>query len=56
MGGFFVLFANFWTSIFGLLMNVPIVIGSVTTSLFFFLFAVLATGMIINIFWGGAKT
>lgn len=56
MGEFLELLASFWSRIFGLLMNVPIVIGSVTTSLFYFLFAVLATGMIISIFWGGAKT
>lgn len=55
MTGFFDLLGQFWADIFNLLLGCEITIGAFTTNLFFVLFAFLAVGIVITVYWGGSK-
>lgn len=56
MGQFFVMFVDFWKSIFALLGDTYLPIGNFSVSVLdiFYLFFII--GFVISVFWRGAKT
>lgn len=56
MTDFFEMFAGWWRSLWGLLDSVTFEVNGMTVSYGGMIFALLATGMVISIFWRGAKT
>ena len=56
MSNFFVLLVNFWKSLFGLLDKVVFEINGVDISLGTLVVSFLLVGLVISVFWKGART
>lgn len=56
MGQFFTMIGNFWRSIFNLFDAYPITIYGYEVSLTGILFAFFVAGLVITVFWKGART
>lgn len=56
MEKFFIMFANLWRSLLGLLDRVKFTVGGYTVSVYSLILAFLVLGIIIGVFWKGAKT
>lgn len=56
MLGFFELIKDFFVSIFALFDSYTFTVGNFEVSYFALVFALLVIGMVVSIFWRGAKT
>lgn len=56
MGEFFELFGNFWKSIFNLLNQYSFDFNGISVSLSAIMFVFLVVGLVVTVFWRGAKT
>lgn len=56
MEQFFIMFANLWRRLLGLLDRVQFTVGGYTVSVYSLILAFLVLGIIIGVFWKGAKT
>lgn len=55
MVSFFALFKDLFLDLIGILRSIPIEGFGITTSFFDVLFAMIVIGMVISIFWKGAR-